>query len=67
MIHTEGGEMRAEVHPDRLVLTAGGHWAGIAIRQAMKPGYSTCPDWITRARLWGGDGAPRTSRRRLTR
>jgi len=57
MIHTEGGEMRAEVHPDRLVLTAEDTGPGIAdVKQAMKPGYSTCPDWIRELGFGAGMG-----------
>ena len=57
MIHTEGGEMRAEVHPDSLVLTVEDSGPGIPdIEQAMKPGYSTCPDWIRELGFGAGMG-----------
>ncbi|MGC9358922.1 MAG: ATP-binding protein, partial [Anaerolineae bacterium] len=57
MIHTEGGEMQAEVQPHRLVLTVEDSGPGIPdIEQAMKPGYSTCPDWIRELGFGAGMG-----------
>ncbi len=57
MIHTEGGEMRAEVRPDHLVLTIEDEGPGIPdIEQALKPGFSTCPDWIRELGFGAGMG-----------
>jgi CBS domain-containing protein len=57
MIHTKGGEMQAEVHPHRLVLTVEDSGPGIPdIEKAMKPGYSTCPDWIRELGFGAGMG-----------
>jgi len=57
MIHTKGGEMRAEVHPERMVLTVEDSGPGIPdIEQALKPGFSTCPDWVRELGFGAGMG-----------
>lgn len=48
IIHTlHGGDLIAEIHPDKVRLLAMDDGPGIPdIAQAMQPGFSTAPDWI---------------------
>ncbi len=48
IIHTlHGGDLIAEIHPDKVRLLAMDDGPGIPdIEQAMQPGFSTAPDWI---------------------
>ena len=54
VIHTNhGGEVVAEVQPDRIRVVAVDYGPGIPdIEMAMKPGYSTAPEWIPGAGFW---------------
>ena len=57
IIHSVGGEIIAEVRPDRLKITAIDNGPGISdIEQAMEPGFSTAPI-DSRVGLWRGHGA----------
>jgi CBS domain-containing protein/anti-sigma regulatory factor (Ser/Thr protein kinase) len=57
IIHSYGGEMIAEIRPERMRLTAIDKGPGIAdIEQAMQPGFSTAPDWIRELGFGAGMG-----------
>jgi len=58
MIHTDnGGELIAEVQPDRIRVVALDTGPGIPdIEQALQPGYSTAPDWIRELGFGAGIG-----------
>jgi CBS domain-containing protein/anti-sigma regulatory factor (Ser/Thr protein kinase) len=57
MIHTHGGEIIAEVRPERMRLTVVDSGPGIEdIERAMQPGYSTAPDWIRELGFGAGMG-----------
>lgn len=57
IIHSVGGEIIAEVRPDRLKVTAIDNGPGIAdIEQAIEPGFSTAPDWIRELGFGAGMG-----------
>jgi CBS domain-containing protein/anti-sigma regulatory factor (Ser/Thr protein kinase) len=48
IIHTDnGGEIRVEISPERIVLITEDKGPGIEdVEEALKPGYSTAPDWV---------------------
>ncbi|HOG48477.1 MAG TPA: CBS domain-containing protein [Anaerolineae bacterium] len=58
IIHTDsGGELIAEVQPDRIRVVALDTGPGIAdIDRAMQPGFSTAPDWIRELGFGAGMG-----------
>ncbi len=57
MIHSEGGELIAEIRPDRMRITAIDGGPGIPdVEKAMEPGYSTAPDWIRELGFGAGMG-----------
>lgn len=57
IIHTFGGEMLAEIRPDRLKITVIDKGPGIPdIEKAMEPGFSTAPDWIRELGFGAGMG-----------
>ncbi len=58
IIHTDtGGELLAEIQPDRIRLLAVDTGPGISdIEQALQPGYSTAPDWIRELGFGAGMG-----------
>lgn len=57
MIHSYGGEIIAEVRPERMRLTVVDSGPGIEdIERAMQPGYSTAPDWIRELGFGAGMG-----------
>ncbi|MGC8874018.1 MAG: CBS domain-containing protein [Chloroflexia bacterium] len=58
IIHTtEGGEILAEVQPDRIVIRAVDTGPGIPdIVQALQPGFSTAPDWVREMGFGAGVG-----------
>jgi len=59
VIYTEGGEIVAEVRPDRIRVDALDKGPGIAnIEEAMKPGFSTAPDWVREMGFGAGMGLP---------
>ncbi|KPK90630.1 MAG: hypothetical protein AMJ94_08840 [Deltaproteobacteria bacterium SM23_61] len=54
---TEGGEIRAEVQPGRLIIRAVDHGPGIPdIARAMQPGFSTAAEWIQELGFGAGMG-----------
>jgi anti-sigma regulatory factor (Ser/Thr protein kinase) len=58
IIHTtEGGEIKAEVQPGRLILRALDRGPGIPdIARAMQPGFSTASEWIRELGFGAGMG-----------
>jgi len=57
MIHSHGGEIIAEIRPERMRVTAVDTGPGIEdIEQALQPGYSTAPDWIRELGFGAGMG-----------
>ena len=58
VIHTSrGGELIAEIHPDKIRITALDSGPGISdIERALHPGYSTAPDWIRELGFGAGMG-----------
>jgi CBS domain-containing protein/anti-sigma regulatory factor (Ser/Thr protein kinase) len=59
VIYTDGGEIVAEVRPDRVRVEALDKGPGIPdIEQAMQPGYSTAPEWVREMGFGAGMGLP---------
>jgi CBS domain-containing protein len=59
VVYTDGGEIVAEVRPDRIQIEALDKGPGIPdIEQAMQPGYSTAPDWVREMGFGAGMGLP---------
>jgi len=58
VIHTtEGGELIAEIQPDRIRIVSVDRGPGIAdLEKAMQPGFSTAPDWIREMGFGAGMG-----------
>lgn len=57
LIHSEGGELIAEVRPERMKVTALDRGPGIPdIEQALQPGFSTAADWIRELGFGAGMG-----------
>ena len=57
--YTDGGEIVAEVRPDRIKIEALDKGPGISdIEQAMQPGFSTAPDWVREMGFGAGMGLP---------
>jgi anti-sigma regulatory factor (Ser/Thr protein kinase) len=58
IIHTDnGGDLIAEIHPDRVHILAIDAGPGIPdVELALKPGYSTAPDWIRELGFGAGMG-----------
>ncbi len=58
VIHaTNGGELIAEVQPERIRITAVDNGPGMPdIEKALQPGYSTAPDWIRELGFGAGMG-----------
>lgn len=57
MIHSVGGELIAEVRPNRMRITAVDGGPGIPdVKKAMEPGFSTAPDWIRELGFGAGMG-----------
>jgi CBS domain-containing protein/anti-sigma regulatory factor (Ser/Thr protein kinase) len=56
-IHSVGGDLIAEIHPERIQLVAVDQGPGIAdVQQALQPGFSTAPDWIRELGFGAGMG-----------
>lgn len=56
-IHSYGGEIIAEVRPERMKITVIDNGPGIPdIEKAMQPGFSTAPDWIRELGFGAGMG-----------
>jgi CBS domain-containing protein/anti-sigma regulatory factor (Ser/Thr protein kinase) len=59
VIFTDGGEIVAEVRPDRVRVEALDKGEGIPdIERAMQPGYSTAPTWVQEMGFGAGMGLP---------
>ena len=59
VIFTDGGEIIAEVRPDRVRIEALDKGPGIPdIEQAMQPGWSTAPPWVQEMGFGAGMGLP---------
>ncbi len=59
VVYTEGGEIVAEVRPDRVKIEAIDKGPGIPdIEQAMQPGFSTAPEWVREMGFGAGMGLP---------
>jgi CBS domain-containing protein len=59
VVYTDGGDIVAEVRPDRVKIEAVDKGAGIPnIEQAMQPGFSTAPDWVRELGFGAGMGLP---------
>jgi CBS domain-containing protein/anti-sigma regulatory factor (Ser/Thr protein kinase) len=57
IIHSVGGEIIAEIHPESVDILVVDRGPGIPdIEQAMQPGYSTAPDWIRELGFGAGLG-----------
>jgi CBS domain-containing protein/anti-sigma regulatory factor (Ser/Thr protein kinase) len=57
VIYTSGGEIVAEVRPDRVRIEATDSGPGIPdIEQAMQPGFSTAPEWVREMGFGAGMG-----------
>lgn len=59
VVYSDGGEIVAEVRPDRIKIEAVDKGPGIPdIELAMQPGYSTAPDWVREMGFGAGMGLP---------
>jgi CBS domain-containing protein/anti-sigma regulatory factor (Ser/Thr protein kinase) len=59
VLYADEGEITAEVHPSRIRLIFSDRGPGIPdIELAMKPGYSTAPDWVRELGFGAGMGLP---------
>lgn len=59
VVYTDGGEIVAEVQPDRIRIETLDNGPGIPnIDLAMQPGYSTAPDWVREMGFGAGMGLP---------
>lgn len=59
VVYTDGGEIVAEVRPDRIKIEALDKGPGIPdIEQAMQPGFSTAPEWVREMGFGAGMGLP---------
>jgi CBS domain-containing protein/anti-sigma regulatory factor (Ser/Thr protein kinase) len=59
VIYTAGGEIVAEVRPDRVRIEVTDNGPGIPdVEQAMQPGYSTAPEWVREMGFGAGMGLP---------
>lgn len=57
IIHSVGGEIIAEVRPERMRITVIDNGPGIPdIEKALQPGFSTAPDWIRELGFGAGMG-----------
>lgn len=57
VVYSAGGRIAATVQPDRIMVTAEDSGPGIPdIEQAMKPGYSTAPEWVRAMGFGAGMG-----------
>jgi anti-sigma regulatory factor (Ser/Thr protein kinase) len=58
-IYSHGGEIVAELRPNRIKIEAMDKGPGIPdIEQAMQPGFSTAPDWVRSMGFGAGMGLP---------
>ena len=58
-IYTTEGELIAKIHPDKIVINAIDKGPGIPdVEEAMRPGYSTAPNWVRELGFGAGMGLP---------
>ena len=59
VIYTTEGELVVEIQPDKIVVNAIDSGPGIPdIKKAMRPGYSTAPNWVRELGFGAGMGLP---------
>ena len=59
VIYNPEGELVVEIQPDKIVVNAIDSGPGIPdIKKAMRPGYSTAPDWVRELGFGAGMGLP---------
>ena len=59
VIYTTEGELVAEIHPDKIIVNAIDSGPGIPdVKKALRPGYSTAPDWVRELGFGAGMGLP---------
>ena len=59
VIYTTEGELISKIHPDKIVINAIDAGPGIPdVEKAMRPGYSTAPDWVRELGFGAGMGLP---------
>lgn len=59
VIYTPEGELIARIHPDKIVINTIDSGPGIPdVKEAMRPGYSTAPDWVRELGFGAGMGLP---------
>jgi anti-sigma regulatory factor (Ser/Thr protein kinase)/predicted transcriptional regulator len=59
VIYTTEGELIAKIHPDKIVINAIDKGPGIPdVEEAMRPGYSTAPNWVRELGFGAGMGLP---------
>jgi predicted transcriptional regulator/anti-sigma regulatory factor (Ser/Thr protein kinase) len=59
VVFTDGGQITAKVTPKKIVVEAVDNGPGIEdIEKAMKPGFSTAPDWVRELGFGAGMGLP---------
>jgi predicted transcriptional regulator/anti-sigma regulatory factor (Ser/Thr protein kinase) len=59
VIYTPEGELIARIHPDKIVINTIDAGPGIPdVKEAMRPGYSTAPDWVRELGFGAGMGLP---------
>lgn len=59
IIHAGGGNLQAEVFPEKTIITVSDEGPGIPdINQALQEGYSTAPDYVRQMGFGAGMGLP---------
>jgi len=59
VIYTPEGELIAKIYPDKIVINTTDMGPGIPdVEEAMRPGYSTAPDWVRELGFGAGMGLP---------
>jgi len=59
VIYTTEGELIANIQPDKIMINAIDSGPGIPdVKKAMRPGYSTAPDWVRELGFGAGMGLP---------
>ena len=59
VVYTDGGEIITQVTPEKIMIEVKDNGPGISnIEEAMKPGFSTAPDWVRELGFGAGMGLP---------
>jgi anti-sigma regulatory factor (Ser/Thr protein kinase) len=59
VIYTPEGELIAKIYPDKIIVKAKDSGPGIPdVNKAMRPGFSTAPDWVRELGFGAGMGLP---------